>query len=157
LSDFPKVGRLIGVDFGTVRIGLAISDLNQTLASPFEIYRPSGAERDAKYFRKLVELERVAGFVVGLPVHLDGRDSQISIAAEEFAKWLKETTGIPVVLFDERFTSSFADEVIREAGLTRAKRKQVLDKLAAQILLTSYLESDRSTTKPVDRKGLESN
>ncbi len=157
MSDLPKVGRLIGIDFGTVRIGLAISDLHQTLASPFEIYRPSNAERDAKYFQKLVELERVAGFVVGLPVHLDGRDSRISIAAEEFAKWLKDATRIPVVLFDERFTSSFADDVIREAGLTREKRKQVLDKLAAQILLTSYLESDRSTTKPVDRKGLESN
>ena len=149
-------GRLVGIDFGTVRIGLAISDLNQTLASPFEIYRPSGSVRDAKYFRKLVELERVAGFVVGLPVHLDGRDSQISVAAEEFAKWLQETTEIPVALFDERFTSAFAEEVVREAGLTRAKRKQVLDKLAAQILLTSYLESDRAATKPVDRKGLES-
>lgn len=140
-TSLPIHGRLVAIDFGTVRIGIAITDPAQSLASPLEIYQTRSSDLDAKYFKELVRLERVAGFIVGLPVHLSGQDSQVSVRAEEFARWLEKTTGVPVILFDERFTSSFADDLIREAGLTKAKRKQLRDKLAAQILLTHYLES----------------
>ncbi|MEZ6093691.1 MAG: Holliday junction resolvase RuvX [Pirellulaceae bacterium] len=142
--SLPETGRIAGIDFGTVRIGIAITDPAQSLASPYEIYQVKNPRLDEKYFREFARNERLVGFVVGLPVHLSGQDSQISIQAEEFAKWLRELTGLPVLLFDERFTSAFADEVVREAGLTRKKRKQLLDKLAAQILLSNYLESKAS-------------
>lgn len=144
LSELPRQGRLLGIDYGTVRIGLAISDPSQTIASPLEIYKPRNPDLDAKYFKELVKLERIVGIIVGLPVHLNGRDSHVSVAAEEFAKWLAMLTELPVIHFDERFTTAFAEEIIREAGLTRAKKKQVLDKLAAQILLGTYLESSRN-------------
>lgn len=150
-NEIPTRGRLLGVDFGTVRIGLAISDPSQTIASPLETYRPRNADLDARFFRELIARERIVGVVVGLPIHLDGRDSQISVAAETFAGWLREITELPVTLFDERFTSSYADEIIREAGLSRSKRKQILDKLAAQVLLTSYLESPRQNAPPSNR------
>ncbi len=151
--EIPTCGRLLGVDFGTVRIGLAISDPSQSIASPLEIYRPRNLDLDARYFRELVARERIVGVIVGLPIHLDGRDSQVSVAAETFAGWLREVTNLPVTLFDERFTSAYADEIMREVGMSRSKRKQILDKLAAQILLTSYLESPRRSP-PASKRNL---
>ena len=134
-------GRIAGIDFGTVRIGVALSDRRRTLASPYENYNRRTADLDAKYFRDLAAREEVTLFVVGLPVHLSGEDSQSSIRARDFGAWLATTTGVPVEYFDERFTSSEASQLLMSAEMTKKRRKERLDKLAAQILLSSYLES----------------
>ncbi|HEX4147617.1 MAG TPA: Holliday junction resolvase RuvX [Pirellulales bacterium] len=136
-------GRLAGIDYGTVRIGIAITDSRQTLASPLENYTRRGVAADAEYFRRLVREEGVQAFVVGLPVHLSGNESQKSIEAREFGKWLGETTAVPVHYYDERFTSREALAHLESAELTKKKRKARLDMLAAQIMLTGYLESSR--------------
>ena len=138
----PPTGRIAGIDFGTVRIGVAISDPMQSIASPLDNYDRRDERRDAAYFRRLVEQESIARFVVGLPVHLDGRESEKSIQAREFGDWLRRTTGIPVDHFDERFTTSQAQQYLIGARLSKKKRKARLDKLAAQIMLAAYLESD---------------
>ncbi len=153
LPDFPRSGRLAGIDFGTVRIGVAITDPEQRLASPYEILQRSNLAAEEKFFRRLVREERICGFVVGLPVHLDGSSSQVSELAIEFGNWLRALTGVPVVWFDERFTSSAAEELIREANLTNKKRKALLDKLAAQVLLTAFLESPRDQLRTI--RGLD--
>ncbi len=143
MTDLPRVGRIAGIDFGTVRIGIAITDPSQTIASPLEIYHRKTAALEEAYFRDLTQREQIVGFVVGLPVHLDGNSSQISVLAEEFGKWLTLTTKVPVVWFDERFTSHAASELIAGAKLTSKRRKALLDKLAAQVLLTAFLDSSR--------------
>jgi putative Holliday junction resolvase len=146
-------GRLAGIDFGTVRIGVALTDSRRTLASPYENYRRGDARADAAYFKRLVAEERPVGFVVGLPVHLSGEESQKSIQAREFGAWLSQTTGLPVEYFDERFTSSEAEQFLGAAKLTKKQRKARLDMLAAQIMLTAYLESStrgRSEPGPLD-------
>ena len=124
-----------------MRIGVALSDRRQTLASPYENYNRRTIELDARYFRELAAREEVTLFVVGLPVHLSGEDSQSSIRAREFGAWLAATTGLPVEFFDERFTSSEASQLLLSAEMTKKRRKERLDKLAAQILLASYLDS----------------
>jgi putative holliday junction resolvase len=134
-------GRIGGIDYGTVRIGLAVSDPARTLASPLEIYTRRNATLDAKYFQQLAKEERIALWVIGLPVHLDGRESPKSQEARKFGKWLGEITSLPVEYFDERFSSVQAEELLQEAELTRKRRKRRLDMLAAQIMLTAYLES----------------
>ena len=136
-----RLGRVIAVDYGTVRIGLAISDPERTLASPHSIYTRRDRTQDAKFFQQLAKEERVARFVVGLPVHNDGQESQKSYEAREFGKWLGELTAIPIDYFDERFTTAQAEEHLLAAGLTKKRRKERLDMLAAQILLTAYLEA----------------
>lgn len=149
MSDaLPRSGRLAGIDYGTVRIGVAVTDPDQSLASPLEIYTRRNLSLDAAWFQKLAADERLAGFVVGLPVHTTGNESQKSIEAREFAKWLTQVTGLPVRLFDERFTTAHAESLLLEAGLTKKRRKERLDKLAAQILLFAYLESSRTDTAP---------
>jgi putative Holliday junction resolvase len=134
-------GRIAAIDYGTVRIGVALSNASRTLASPFEIYTRRSTERDTEYFRKLVKSESITLFVVGLPVHTHGGESKKSIEAQNFGKWLGALSGVPVEYFDERFTSAFAEQLLQEAGFTKKGRKERLDKLAAQILLTAYLES----------------
>ncbi len=131
----------MAIDFGTVRIGIAISDPERTIASPYENYTRRGPPQDTRRFQRLVAEEKVVRFVVGLPVHLDGRESQKSREAREFGQWLATTTGVPVDFFDERFTSSEAAGFLIEAGMTRKRRKQRMDMLAAQILLAAYIEA----------------
>ena len=147
-AEFPQQGRIAGIDFGTVRIGVAITDPAQQLASPLDNYTRRSLEGDAAYFRKLAAEERLAGFVVGLPVHTSGNESEKSHQARQFAQWLGETTSLPVRLFDERYTSAHAEEALQAAGLTKKRRKERLDKLAAQIMLVSYLESTRKEEPP---------
>ena len=144
----PTSGRLAGIDFGTVRIGVAISDPGQTIASPFENYLRRSESKDADYFKRLARDEQIVGFVVGLPVHMSGDESQKSVEAKKFGAWLGHITGLPVGWIDERFTTVMAREILSQSNLTGKKKKAQLDKLAAQILLTAYLESsapERST------------
>lgn len=147
-DNLPRSGRLAGIDYGTVRIGIAITDPAQSLASPMEILTRRDKAQDERYFHRLAELERLVGFVVGLPVHTSGEESQKSFEAREFAKWLGEITKLPIVLFDERYTTAHAEALLQDAGLTSKRRKARRDMLAAQILLAAYLESGRSNDAP---------
>ncbi|MCH2115839.1 MAG: Holliday junction resolvase RuvX [Pirellulales bacterium] len=133
--------RIAGIDFGTVRIGIATADMEIGIAGPYETYVRRNEQLDAKYFRQLATGEQLAKFVVGLPVHLSGNESQKSFEARRFGDWLAEQTGIPVEYYDERFTSAEAEAVLSQANLTQKKRKARVDQLAAQIMLTAYLES----------------
>jgi putative holliday junction resolvase len=141
MTSQPRTpGRVAGIDYGSVRIGIAISDPDRTIASPLENYTRRTPEQDAERFWRLAAEERVALFVVGLPLHLDGGESPKSLEARQFGQWLAETTGVPVEFFDERFTSHEAEEILLAADLTRKRRKKRMDMLAAQIILSAYLE-----------------
>ena len=149
-------GRVAGIDYGTVRIGIALSDPRRKIASPFENYPRRGPEQDARRFRDLVAEEGVTLLVVGLPVHLDGRESEQSAGARKFAQWLAEVTGLAVQLFDERFSSTQAEQFLLEADMTRKRRKRRRDMLAAQIMLAAYLESPctgQDDPGPLDDRG----
>lgn len=137
-------GRIAGIDYGTVRVGIAISDPEHSIASPYETYTRRNATLDAERFRRLVQEERIVRFVVGLPVHLDGGESQKSTEARKFGAWLSEMTGVEVAYFDERFTTFDAEQHLAAAQLSKKKRKARLDKLAAQIMLAAYLEQLRA-------------
>ena len=141
-QPFAEPGRVVGIDFGTVRIGIAISDPGRMLASPHENYTRRGEQQDRERFARLVAEEDVRLFVVGLPIHLDGGESQKSTEARQFGKWLEAATGVAVEFFDERFTTAQAEQSLCAANLTSKRRKRRLDMVAAQIILASYLEAD---------------
>lgn len=151
-ASLPRQGRLAAIDYGTVRLGVAITDPDQRLASPLENYTRRGAAADAKWLAELAAAERIVGFVIGLPIHTSGNESQKSAEARKFGQWVGEVTGLPVVFFDERYTTAHAEALLLDAELTKKRRKERLDKLAAQILLTAYLESSRTAeeSKPLD-------
>ena len=133
--------RIAGIDYGTVRIGIALADTDVGIAGPYANYTRRTPELDAAYFAELAKDEQIGRFVVGLPVHLHGGESRKSTEAREFGEWLGRATGVPVEFFDERFTTAEADELLGAAKLTKKQRQVRRDQLAAQIMLTAYLES----------------
>lgn len=133
--------RIAGIDYGTVRIGIATADTSVGIAGAYGTRTRSGEAADAKFFQRLVADEGIERFVVGLPVHLSGGESQKSAEARRFGAWLQQQTGTPVEFFDERFTSAEAEELLQGAKLTKKRRTARRDQLAAQIMLTAYLES----------------
>jgi putative Holliday junction resolvase len=145
--------RLLGVDYGSVRIGLAISDPDRKIAFPLATYERQNGERDATYFRRVVAEEAIGQLVVGLPLHLDGREGIKAVEARTFGQWLSETTSLPVVFWDERFTTVAAEEALWAAGLTHKRRKARRDRVAAQMLLQAYLDAGcpaETTPGPLD-------
>jgi putative Holliday junction resolvase len=145
--------RLLGVDFGSVRVGLAISDPERRIASPLTTCTRRDADQDARFFQRVIAEEEVGGLVVGLPVHLDGREGQKAQEARAFGQWLQNVTGLQVIFWDERFTTTEAESYLWGAGLTHKRRRQRRDQVAAQILLQTYLDSDcppESQPTPLD-------
>jgi len=133
--------RIAGIDYGTVRIGIATADTAVGIAGPYENYNRRTPSLDAEYFKRLASEERIGRFVVGLPVHLSGNESQKSTEARAFGEWLGGVTGVPVEYFDERFTTTEADELLSNAKFTKKQRQARRDQLAAQIMLAAYLEA----------------
>ena len=106
-------GRLAGVDYGRRRIGISICDAERMIASPLLVHKTTGdRQSDAVFFMKLVEQEEIVGFVVGLPIHSDGRNSEMSSEVEKFANWLSGITKRPIVFQDERHTSQEASGML---------------------------------------------
>jgi putative Holliday junction resolvase len=134
-------GRILGVDYGQVRVGLALSDPDRKIAFPHATYERRGPDRDAAWFRELVAEEKPVRIVVGLPLHCDGSEGQKAAEARAFGKWLAEVTGLPVCWWDERFTTVEAESALWQAGLTHRRRRDRRDRVAAQILLQAYLDA----------------
>lgn len=152
MSDrLPDSGRLAAIDYGTVRIGIALSDPSQRFASPLATIPRRPLDQEARWVIEQVREHEIRGFVVGLPLHTNGNESQKSVEARQFADWLRTVTGIPVQLFDERFTSVEAESILSGVRATRKKRKARRDMLAAQVLLTAFIDSSRITDiRPLD-------
>jgi putative Holliday junction resolvase len=151
-DGLPRAGRIAALDYGSVRIGVAVTDPDQKFASPLENYTRRGEAKDGVWLQELVRNERIAGLVIGLPLHTSGTESHKSGEVRAFARWLMPLVNLPIALFDERFTTSQANQLMAEAGLTSKQRKERRDKIAALVLLQSYLESSR-TAQPA--RGLD--
>lgn len=137
----PPEGVLLGIDYGTKRVGVAVSDMYQKYASPLFNHQRQGPEGDERFFRRLLPEYRPVGLVVGLPIHLSGDESPKSAEARRFARWLSRVLSLPCAFQDERFTSFQAEQLLLQAEFTRKKRKERMDKLAAQILLQAFLDA----------------
>jgi len=147
---FPSEGALLGIDFGTKRLGFAVCDRAQTIASPVKNYQRQNPDVDRRAIRRLIEEYRIVGIVVGLPVHMSGQDSQSSIAAREFGEWVAEETTLPIIFWDERFSSLSADYSLQFSELSDKKKKSKRDMLAARAILQSFLEADDRDQSPED-------
>jgi putative holliday junction resolvase len=143
LSSFPEKGRLLGVDFGSVRVGLAICDPDRIIASPWDTLQRKTEQQDAAALNKIIQSEKIVGIVLGLPISLNGNEGPKAKETREYGDWLTQITALPITYWDERFTSALADDAMFEAGLTHKKRKEKRDRIAAQIMLQGFLDSLR--------------
>lgn len=147
-QTLPFNGALFGIDFGTKRIGVAISNPEQTMSMPLENYTLQKPELDAAWLRQLARGYGVRGLVIGLPVHMSGDEGAKAKQAREFGKWAAEVTGLPVAWWDERYSSSVADMRLDQSGASRKQRRGRRDQLAAQVILQSFLDADDRTAAP---------
>jgi putative Holliday junction resolvase len=133
--------RILAIDPGKVRLGLAVSDPDRKIASPLTTWTRRDREQDGRYLKRVVEEERVGLIVIGLPVHTTGREGIEAGKARAFGAWVAKVTGVAVVLYDERFTTREAESALWDAGLSHKRRKARRDRVAAQILLQTYLDA----------------
>jgi putative Holliday junction resolvase len=137
--------RALGVDPGTRRIGLAVSDLTGTIASPLMVLQRTKSPRhDLAELAKIAKAEEADVIVVGLPINMDGTHGPAAQAATQFAARLATVAGVPVELHDERRTTVTADQAMREGGLDGRARRQRVDKVAAAVMLQSWLDKRRA-------------
>jgi putative Holliday junction resolvase len=146
VAPTDDAGPILGVDLGSKRIGLAVSDPNGSIAFPAGHLACGGPAQDLKALSKLIEQRGIKGVVVGLPIHLSGRPSTRSEAARKFADELARMTGLPVELLDERWTTVAADRSLDESKRGRKRRAEAVDSVAATLLLRTYLERRNSPT-----------
>jgi putative Holliday junction resolvase len=137
---FPAAGPLLGIDPGTRRIGVAVSDAGRTIALPLEVLDRRGRD----WLRHLADLARereVAGLVVGLPARLDGSEGPEAAEARKLAALLSRELGVPAVLTDERFTSTAANRAMAAADVDSRRRRPLVDKVAAALMLQAWLDA----------------
>jgi putative holliday junction resolvase len=146
-ADLPASGRLLSIDWGEVRIGLALSDESQFLATPLEtLTRRAGKRFPMPRFLELVASHAPVGLVVGLPLTGEGEEGESSAAARELAASVARRTALPLVLWDERMSTARALGLIREQGGSTRGRKEEVDALAAAVLLQHFLDSRRRSS-----------
>ncbi len=133
-------GKIMAVDFGDVRTGLAISDLSRLIAGGIGYISPGGIDKTVETVAQKAHEEGAAAIVVGLPVNMDGSQGSRAGRCKKFAVMLKEQSGLPVAVFDERMTTMTASRYLNETNTRGSKRKQVIDTLSAQIILQNCLD-----------------
>jgi putative holliday junction resolvase len=137
--------RVLGIDYGRKRIGLARSDEGAILASPLPVYTRSGS--DADDLDRLVHLiggQDVARIVIGWPLHMNGTEGEMAGEVRALARELQTRTGLPVELFDERWTSTQAEDALIAGDVSRRRRRNLRDGLAATLILQGFLDRERT-------------
>jgi putative Holliday junction resolvase len=137
----PEGGRLLGLDVGTKTIGTALCDSGWTIASPAGLIRRTKFAKDLEALRTLAKAQAVAGIVIGLPLNLDGTDSPRTQSVRAFARNLETPLGLPVLLWDERWSTQAVTRTLIDADASRARRAELVDKMAAAYILQGAIDA----------------
>jgi putative Holliday junction resolvase len=132
--------RIMGLDVGSKTIGIALSDPARIVSQPFSVIVRTGKKHDIGELCEIVKDKEVSLIVVGLPKHTDGSLGKSAMQVMEFAETLKKAVSVPVVTWDERFSTAAAERTLISADMSRQKRKGVIDSVAAAIILDGYLD-----------------
>lgn len=132
--------KILALDIGTVRIGIATSDIMEIIASAYEVYRRKYLKADVEHIAKIVSDLSVGEIVIGLPLKMDGSEGQSVEMAREFGEELEKHVSVPIYYQDERLSTVTAQKILIESGMRREKRKDKVDSIAATIILQTYLD-----------------
>ena len=136
--------KILAVDLGKVRTGLAVSDIGEVLASPLCVIAEKNAEILAEKINQICKDECISKIVLGLPRNMDGSEGESAQNAKAFGEMLEEKTQLPVILLDERGTTITAHNYLNETNIRGKKRRRVVDAVAATVILQSYLDGPRT-------------
>lgn len=148
-AALPRNARLIGIDVGTKTLGLALSDVSRMIASALETIRRSKFQVDMRRLLDIAAQHGVGGYVVGLPLNLDGSQGPRAQASRAFARNLAGLTDVPILLWDERLSTAEAERMLIQADTSRQRRAEVIDKLAATLILQGALDRMRGPAERV--------
>jgi len=140
--------RLIGLDVGTKTIGMALSDLTRSVATPRDTIRRTKFTQDVEQLRKVIEENQVSAIVIGLPINMDGSEGPRSQSSRAFAHNLSQHVDLPIVFWDERLSTVAAERTLLEADASRKRRAEVIDKMAAAFILQGALDRLANIPKP---------
>jgi len=140
-AALPAGGRLAGLDVGTKTIGLALCDAGWSFASPSETLRRTKFTVDLELLKRFIAREGVKGLVMGLPLSMDGRDSPRTQSTRAFARNIDAPLGLPILLWDERWSTQAVERAMIDADLSRARRADLVDKLAAAHILQGAIDA----------------
>lgn len=135
--------RKMGVDYGDKRIGIAFTDPLNIICSPYEVYQNVGEEKALEHLRNLIREFNVDEVAMGLPLNMDGSEGERAIKHREIGEKLAQISGVKVHFVDERLTSAEAEEFLIENHVRREKRKEIIDKIAAQIILQTFMNNKK--------------
>lgn len=150
MSRLEQGKRLLGLDLGTKTIGVALSDVTRTIASSFETITRTRFKADAARLLDIAAKHDVGGFVLGLPRNLDGSEGPRAQATRAFARNLNRLSPLPILLWDERWSTMAAERMLIEADSSRKRRGEVIDKVAATIILQSALDRMKAISTSVE-------
>jgi len=153
VRDPDQPPRLLALDFGSKTIGLAVSDTLGLTAQGIATLRRSSKRNDLDYLRRVVRQYGVSEMVMGLPLRMSGSEGIQSEKVQAFARELRRKFKLPVHLFDERLTSVEANRLLRETAMSIRRRAEVVDQLAAVLILQSFLEFRKAKTSTEDQGG----
>ncbi len=138
----PKRKAILGIDYGSKRMGLAVSDLSCTIASPYKILYRRNIEFDLAELKTIIAEKEIGAVAMGLPLQMNGEEGEIAAEVRKFAAVLDEAFSLPILLWDERLSSSAMENfLIKEVDLSRQKRAKVLDASAAAYILQGVLDA----------------
>ncbi|MCJ7788148.1 MAG: Holliday junction resolvase RuvX [Methyloceanibacter sp.] len=144
IEDLPQFllpeARLLGLDVGTKTVGMALSDVTRTVATPYDTIRRTKFTADAKSIRQVVETNRVGALVIGLPLNLDGSEGPRAQSTRAFARNLAAHIQVPIAFWDERLSTAAVERHLIEADASRKRRAQVIDRMAAAYILQGALD-----------------
>ncbi len=139
-ATLPRYGALIGLDLGEKTIGLAISDLTRSVATPSEVIRRVKFTEDAAKLLAVVAAREIRGIVLGLPLNMDGSEGPRVQSTRAFARNLTRLTDLPITFWDERLSTVAAERALLEADTSRKRRREVIDQVAAGYILQGALD-----------------
>jgi putative Holliday junction resolvase len=144
IEDLPPLlapdARLLGLDVGSKTVGLALSDVTRSVATPYTTLRRTKFTEDAKAIREAVEKNQVGGLVIGLPLNLDGSEGPRAQSTRAFARNLSARVELPIVFWDERLSTAAVERHLIEADASRKRRAEVIDRMAAAYILQGALD-----------------
>lgn len=135
------MGRILGVDYGTKRVGIAISDPMAMLATPLSVETVQTVDEAISAVCRIARDRGVVKIVVGIPINMNGTSGPMALEAGKFVELLRIASGLPVDITDERLSTSLVERMLLDADVSRGRRKEVRDKLAAQVILQGYLDA----------------
>lgn len=144
IEDLPKLlapeARLLGLDVGSKTIGLALSDVTRSVATPYATLRRTKFAEDAKAILEVIEKNQVGALVIGLPLNLDGSEGRRAQSTRAFARNLAARIAVPIVFWDERLSTAAVERHLIEANASRKRRAEVIDRMAAAYILQGALD-----------------